>query len=324
MNHSSGSLLTRQRLINLAKVAVTAVLVAVIALTVDLSQLGCALVGADLAALLSALLIYQAGIFVRAYRWQVLLQAQGAAVPLPRLVGLYYVGTFFSNFLPTGLGGDVVKMYELRAHADGTRAVSTVLVDRAMGLLVLFALAAAALPFSAHLVPPTVVGSLVALIAGSALGVWLFLNRRLVEGLAARNGLFARLLADRRVASLYASFHRYSRAAIIRSALASLAFNALLIAVHLCIARAVGVQVGVGQLLIFVPILSSFLLLPLSISGMGVREGGYVLLFGLAGVASAEAVAMSLLFYALNLVTGLAGAALYLYQNAHRGKPARG
>lgn len=321
MNHSFGSLLTRQRLLNLAKVAVTAALIAVIALTVDLGQLGRALVGADPAALFMAFLIYQAGILVRSYRWQVLLEAQGAAVPLPRLVGLYYVGTFFSNFLPTGLGGDLVKMYELRAQADGTRAVSTVLVDRAMGLLVLFALAAAALPFSARLVPPAVVGSLVALIVGSVLGVWLFLNRRLIEGLAARSGLFARLLADRRVASLYASFHGYSRAAIAWSALASLVFNALLIAVYLCIARAVGVQVGVGQLLVFVPILSSLLLLPLSISGTGVREGGYVLLFGLAGVAPAEAVAMSLLFYALNLVTGLGGAALYLYQNAHRCKP---
>ena len=46
------------------------------------------------------------------------------------------------------------------------------------------------------------------------------------------------------------------------------------------------------------------------------REGGYVLLFGQAGVAADQAVAMSLLFYALNLVTGLVGGALYLWQGA--------
>jgi len=65
-----------------------------------------------------------------------------------------------------------------------------------------------------------------------------------------------------------------------------------------------------------VPILSSLLALPISISGFGVREGGYVSLFGQAGVEPNRAIAMSLLFYALGFATGIVGGLLYLVQSA--------
>jgi len=162
--------------------------------------------------------------------WYALLEAQNAHVPLLKLLNLYYVGAFFSNFLPSGFGGDVIKMYELaRYSANGPMAVSTVLADRILGLIVLFAMALVVLPFGWQLVPPAVVLVLLALIVGLALGLWLFLNRRLVEALAARIGPLRRLLANPKIAALYASFHNYTGVALLKSTLASLAFNLSLI-----------------------------------------------------------------------------------------------
>jgi uncharacterized protein (TIRG00374 family) len=307
----------RQRLIDLAKVVVTAALLAVLALTVDLRQIGRTLVGVRWGPLLAALAVYQLGLFVRAYRWQALLGGLGARVPLRSLLRLYYVGTFFNSFLPSGFGGDAIRMYELSRHGvSGAAAISTVLADRVLGLLVLFAMALVALPFSWRLVPATVVVALLALIAGSALGLWLLLNRRLVEALARRLPLLARILHHEKVAALYASFHQYPRGALLRAAAASFLFNTDLILAQACLAWAVGVHIGLGYFLLFVPILSALLALPISVSGFGVREGGYLVLFGQAGVASGEAVAMSLLFYAMNLATGLVGAVLYVLQGA--------
>jgi len=302
---------------NIVKIAVTLGLLLVVAFTLDLSQVWTALASANWADLAIALLLYQGGIVVRAYRWQALLRAFGVTASLPRLTRIYYVGMFFNSFLPSGFGGDVVRMMELSQDgAEGPLAVSTVLVDRIMGLLVLFAMALVALPFSWRLVPPAVSLALLTLIAAVAVGIYLFLNRSLVEALARRVPPLGKLLARPKIAALYASFHHYDRPALARAAGASLVFNLSLIATQAYLGRAVGVHLSLGYFFLFVPILSSLLTVPISISGFGVREGGYVVLFGQAGVAAPQAVAMSLLFYAVNAITGLVGGALYLAQGA--------
>ncbi len=302
---------------NIVKIAVTLGLLLVVAFTLDLSQVWTALASANWADLAIALLLYQGGIVVRAYRWQALLRAFGVTASLPRLTRIYYVGMFFNSFLPSGFGGDVVRMMELSQDgAEGPLAVSTVLVDRIMGLLVLFAMALVALPFSWRLVPPAVSLALLTLIAAVAVGIYLFLNRSLVEELARRVPPLGKLLARPKIAALYASFHHYDRPALARAAGASLVFNLSLIATQAYLGRAVGVHLSLWYFFLFVPILSSLLTVPISISGFGVREGGYVVLFGQAGVAAPQAVAMSLLFYAVNAITGLVGGALYLAQGA--------
>ncbi|HHX43430.1 MAG TPA: flippase-like domain-containing protein [Chloroflexi bacterium] len=307
----------KNRRSNLIKIAVTLGLLLVMVFTLDLSQVWGALASARWADLAIALLLYQVGIIVRAYRWQALLRAFGITASLPRLTRLYYVGMFFNSFLPSGFGGDVVRMVELSQDgADTSLAISTVLVDRIMGLLVLFVMALIALPFSWQLVPATVTLALLALIAGVALGIYLLLNRPLVEALARRLPPVGKLLARPTIAALYASFHRYDRPALVRAAAASLVFNLSLIVTQAYLGRAVGVHLSLGYFFLFVPILSSLLTLPISISGFGVREGGYVVLFGQAGVAAPQAVAMSLLFYAVNALTGLVGGVLYLVQSA--------
>jgi uncharacterized protein (TIRG00374 family) len=307
----------KDKWINLAKVLVTLALLALVIWTVDLQQVWQTLATADWRALLVAFVLYQLGILIRSYRWYALLEAQNARVPLLKLLNLYYVGTFFNSFLPSGFGGDVVKMYELaRYSANGPLSVSTVLTDRILGLVVLFAMALVALPFGWRLVPPSVVLILLALIVGLGMGLWLFLNRRLVEALAGRIGLLRRILSNPKIAALYASFHNYTGPALLRSTLASLAFNLSLIVVQIYLAYAVHVHISPAYFFLFVPILSSLTALPISISGFGVREGGYVLLFGQAGVEANRAIAMSLLFYALNFATGIVGGVLYLVQSA--------
>lgn len=307
---------TRNKLLNLAKVLVTLILLTVVALTVDLRQVWGAVSKASWLYFLLALGLYQAGIVVRSYRWQALLRAQGVHVPLRKLLDLYYVGTFFNNFLPSGFGGDIVKMFELsRYGANSELAVSTVLADRVIGLVILFAMALLALPFSIRLVPASFTIVLLAIIFGLALLLVLFLNQRLLDYLRRHLGVVRRLFAKPKLAAFYASFARYNVHSLWKSLLASVLFNVILIAVHILLGRSVDVNINIAYFLIFIPIISSLMILPISISGLGVREGGYVLLFSQAGVAKPQALAMSLLFYVLNLVTGAVGGILYLVQS---------
>lgn len=302
--------------LNILKVTVTVVALAVVLTTVDLRGVWSALRGADVWAIVVAIGLYQVGIAVRAYRWRALLVAQCVRVPFARLVGLYYVGTFYNNFLPSGFGGDVIRAVELTQHgASASTSVSTVVVDRVMGLLVLFGMALIALPLTWPLVPPNVTLALVVLIGSTGLLVLLFLVRERLARLVGQAPRIARLLANDKLAELSASFGRPGTRALLVAAAASLVFNISLVMVQMLLGHAVGVDLGVGYFLVFVPILSSLLMLPISISGLGVRESGYVLLFGQVGVSGDRAVAMSLLFYGVNLATGLAGGLIYLIQN---------
>jgi glycosyltransferase 2 family protein len=310
---------TNNTLVNLAKVLITLILLTVVALTVDLRQVWSAIEKASWLYLLIALVLYQVGIVVRSYRWQELLRAQRVSIPLVKLLALYYVGTFFNNFLPTGFGGDVVKMFELSHYgASSEVAVSTVLADRVTGLLVLFIMAMFMLPFSLKLVPASIIIILVSIITSFVLIMVLFLNRKLHDYLMRHFGLIRRLFSRPKLAAFYLSFTRYNLRSLWKSLLASLLFNILLIVVHILLGKSVDININAVYFFIFIPIISSLLILPISISGLGVREGGYVLLFAQAGVDKSQALAMSLLFYILNLATGAVGGLLYLIQSVRR------
>jgi hypothetical protein len=69
-----------------------------------------------------------------------------------------------------------------------------------------------------------------------------------------------------------------------------------------------------GIFVLFTPIISFSLALPISVGGLGVREQTYALLFGSLGVSETAAVTMSLTNYVLsNIVIGLIGVMLHTF-----------
>lgn len=302
--------------LNLGKILITITLVTIVIMVVDFHQVGVVLESVDWKALLTATVAFQLGIFVRAYRWQVLLRAQNITTPYGKLVKLYYIGSFFNTFLPSGFGGDVVKTYELsRQTSSGANTISTVLVDRLMGLGVLFAMALIALLFSWRYVSGLVLLTLIILIAGFVLAIILFLNLPIRQWLTCHFGMLGKVLSSKKVVAFYNSFSRYSIGILFKSAFVSLIFNLILIVTQVYLAKGAGVLIPISYFFIFVPILSSLTALPISIGGLGVREGGYMLLFSQVGVTYDRSVAVSLLLYALMLVTGLIGGFFYLWQS---------
>lgn len=296
------------------KVVVSAgLLIYLLIFQIDLTQLWQTLRRARWGYLIGAGLLMILGTALRALRWQALLKPLEIEVPLRRLVYLYFVGSFFNIFLPSGLGGDAVKMAELAQSTQrGPEAIGTTLVDRATGLWVLFVLALLALPFSGSLLPPgwsLVIGLIAA--AGVA-GGWLIVASPLLPWLSQR----VRLPAQKKVTRFSRAVAELGYPALGRACLVSLIFDALLILFNVLIAHALGVHQPLGIFLLFTPIISFSLALPISVGGLGVREQTYVLLFGAVATPETTAVAMSLLNYTLsNLVVGLLGGVLYAVAN---------
>lgn len=304
----------RDRIVNLLKIGISLGLLVLLVWKIGWRETWETLRQADARYLMAAWGLYLFSMVLRAYRWKVLLQIQKLEVPLSRLTSLYFIGTFFNSVLPTGFGGDVVRMYELTKQSDqGTESVSTVLVDRLCGFVVLFIMASLALPFSYRLIPPLVSAMIVGITVLTLLGVWMALSDGVWSWLSAVP-LVKRLIGMPKVQQFRFSLAAYRTRAISGALLASLAFNVLLMVFNYLIALALGIRISPWYFLIFIPIISFLLTLPVSLSGIGVREGGYVLLFGQAGVPSSLAFALSLCVYASAVATGLIGGLLYALQ----------
>ena len=315
----------RKRLINVLKLVLSIGLVAMLLSRVSLRHALDVLAQAQWGFLGLALALYVGGVALRALRWQALLRAKGIAVPLPRLVTLYYVGGFFNIMLPTGIGGDAVRAYELARYTPHVEtAVGTVLLDRAAGLVMLFCMAALALPFSAGLLDPWVSLLVLGLTAGSlAVLVSLFWGRPLRRAFHSLPAALRRMLDRPILRRLFEALSGYDGRALAAALGISVGFNLLLIAVNVLIGLGLGVRsVTLGQYAAFVSLISASTALPISFGGWGVREGGYTALYPRAGVAVPTAMAMALTFDLINVLAGLIGGVLYAYEGA-RGAWAR-
>lgn len=303
--------IVRRHLGNLLKIGVSVGLLAWVLPGIGLAEIWREIQSVRLGWLGLAFALCVVGTALRAYRWQALLVGLGLQVPIARLVKLYFVGTFFNTFLPSGFGGDVVRVIELAQDSrHAHEAAGTVLVDRLTGLLVLLAMALLALPFSLNLISPALTASITALAVGGLGGGWMLFQQRLlgrVIGLIPEGLPFG---AKRQVEKLYDAISGSGPKAVGQALGISLAFNALLIFLNYSIAMSVGVDVSLSYFFLFVPPTSLALMVP-SVGGLGAREWAYTELWPQIGVGATEALAMSLLNYAVNAATGIIGGVIY-------------
>jgi uncharacterized membrane protein YbhN (UPF0104 family) len=294
------------------KLAVSLGLLAFILNRLGWEQTRQALVEADVRWLWAALVVAVMNMAVRAQRWKLLLDALDVRLSLTRLTYLYLVGAFFSTFLPTSVGGDVVRAYEVAQLCERpAAAVGSVLLDRACGLLMLFAMALAALALGGSHAGPTITAILLLL----ALVGWGGLALLLHEDLLERLGILRLLGRFRPVSEVYEAIEAIGRRAIAGALGVSVAMNLLLISMNVCIGQALGVRIALGYYFLFVPIVAALLIVPVSLRGLGLREGAYVYLFAQAGVSSYLALTMGLLVYAAETATSLLGGLLYAAHN---------
>jgi uncharacterized membrane protein YbhN (UPF0104 family) len=252
-----------------------------------------------------------AGIVLSAFRWREVLGALGMRARFRRLVSHYFAGQFVSNVLPTTIGGDVLRVSRLTHDSgDGEDSFASVVLERLTGWLVLplitiigFAVnpGLRGLGRATHVAFAIAIGTLVAL----TVVLWAANHPRLGGRFAQRDG-WTRFIGAVHVG--VEKLRRHPRAAL--SVLgAGMAYQLVLVLAAVAAAQALGIaDVGLTVLLAFFPAVLIAQVLPIGISGLGVREGAFVLFLAPLGVPAEQAVALGLLLYVLNLAVSLLGA----------------
>jgi len=243
--------------------------------------------------------LYVVSQFVSSVRWKLLLPEK---FMLRRLFSLYMIGGFFSSFLPGVIGGDVVKAYYLNKDAKKiSLTLASVFMDRYLGYVSLMIIGIAAFPFSMRFFGASVYKwamplIFISFIAGSFLFFGLQLGRRF---------------------KVVAEFYEYfvslkeRKDVMFKAVMLSLFIQAIGITTVAMLAWAMGQDIPVLLLFAFLPIVITITSLPISISGLGVREGSFVVLLGMIGVKPEAATSLSLSWFFSSVLGSLPGLVAY-------------
>ena len=302
------------------KTIVSLGLLALVFTHIDLSQAWVRLQYLSWPFVVLALLYYTGCQWLSCWRWQVVLRATGHFVPMTSLLSSYFAGMFLNIFLPGALGGDVYRVYRVAQRTkDPEVALVSVFLERFTGLAALSALALLGLPPAFKLVGRwdiillfvTCVGMLVGavlLIASPKLLIWTepWLVRFRLSGLAVRLAKIQILLRQ---------FARH-RSALALSMGLSLVLQLAIVYYHYLVAQQLKIPISYLELLVFIPIIVVVTLLPISLGGLGLKEGLWAYLFSRIGLTVDQALLLSLTITMLGWLLSLPGAVILLMDSA--------
>ncbi len=324
----------RSVLILLAKILVSVGLLAWLFRSTDLSRLWAYVAKASVAWLTLALLLYLAQLLLSAWRWGLLLGAQRVPVAWRKLVDSYMVAYFFNNFLPSNIGGDVVRIRDTAPDTGSkTLATTVILFDRVIGVMALVLIAAVGATSSAasgegRLLPWTWLPPLPwvlwpGLILGGA--VFVFALERpgsvalLLHPLRA---LHAEWVGERIERILTALGRFRERPQTLAGCFAgAIGVQGILVFFYLAIVYSMGIPVALWHLAVIVPLSFVVQMLPISVNGFGVREATFTVYFHQIGLPRESALVVSFMGAALMLLFSLSGAVAYVARGASRRGP---
>ncbi len=288
---------------------------------VDFVSLKQTILGANHAWFGFALALFFLAQFACIWRWHLLVPAH-PSLTLPFLTNSFLVGNFFSSFLPTTVGGDVVRSYDLiKATGQWKEPLASVLLDRLIGLAAMVVMASAAWAVfpPARTDPVLRFGFL--LVCGVLFAALAVLGSRRV--LRATLKPFKKIglgqletHAKQFQESLLSYRHRLK---VVLSALGiSIVIQVLSIGIFAAIAQGIYSPIPLLFLVLIVPILFTVSQLPISLNGWGVREGATILFLARIGVEAHQALTISLIGGTLPLLSGAIGGILFLMRKVRK------
>ncbi|HEY3671708.1 MAG TPA: lysylphosphatidylglycerol synthase transmembrane domain-containing protein [Acidimicrobiia bacterium] len=264
------------------------------------------------------LLFTLGGFVLSAWRWQRVFAVFDRHVSLPTLLNHYLAGQFVGNVLPSTIGGDVLRVSRA-AKTTGTSdiAFASVVIERLSGFVALpllsfvgFALEPSLLDIDRSWIAVMIAGATIAALVVIVL-------------LAASPNIAGRF-ADREnwmrfIGAVHVGIDRIRRepSRAVGVLVAAVTYQLAVLASVYCAIHALGISLPNGAVLAFLPAVAAAQALPISLSGLGIREGLLVILLHPLGVPTGRAVAIGLLWYGMTLVVSLLGAPAFAVGHRH-------
>ena len=263
--------------------------------------------------LVASLLATLSAFMLASLRWLQVCKTLGYSPTFSRVSSHFLAGQFVGNFLPTTVGGDILRVTRMGAEIrDPSGAFASVIIERLTGWIVL-----PVITFVALVVRPDLVGSRAGTIALAGALATLAILVVLIF-LAEHPNFGGRLSGENRLSAALAAVHQGLKSyrsvprGMTELLLIAVAFQFFLIVAVICAANAIGIEFSLVVWFAFVPIVFVAQVLPIAIGGLGVREAALVLFLSSFGVSSGQSVVLGLIVYAITLIASLVGAVPYI------------
>jgi len=262
---------------------------------------------------------------ISSWQWHQLLSSSGVRIPFYRAFRLYFVGLFFNNFLPANIGGDAVKVYDVtRMGSSVYQVIAVTLLDRLIGIFSLCLLASLCLVSLLNDYPLGTLMGYLAIFVGCmtpVLGFYFFEPLgKILRRIVSRMRPFS--ISERGTSILdYLGKFKDRKPLILKLIFVSIGIQALRVSTHILVAVALGVEldaVATVLFFVFVPLLSLAMIPPITINGLGVREGLGILLFARAGINETDAFTIEFVTYLVSVSVSLLGLVFFLSRREGR------
>ena len=302
------------------KTVVSVGFLALVLTRVDISQTWKQFQSLSLPFVAFALIYYTGCQWLSCLRWQVVLRSAGYLIPISSLLSSYFAGMFLNIFLPGSFGGDVYRIYRVaRQTKDSEAALVSVFLERFTGLFALSALAVLGLPPAVKVVGRWDIILLFFACVGALVGgVILIISPRLLmiaEPWLQKLRLQNLAIRFAKIQILLRQFAQHRQALALSISLSFLLMLAI-VYYHYLIAQQLKIPISYLELLVFIPIVAVITLLPISLGGLGVKEGLWVYLFSRIGLTGSQALLLSVTMTILSWLLSLPGGIVLLLDSA--------
>lgn len=282
--------------------------------------------------LLAAFLLTLPPMLMTMHRWKLILDAQRMRLAWPRITSIFFISQFFNSFMIGPTGGDLIKAYYTarETHHKKTEAVTTIFIDRIIGLLTLALMVAAMILmrwdfYMQHAeTRSTAVAALIA--CGAIVAGWILaFSVHLFEAFPfLKRWTRHRILGKpfELIEKVYNAFYvcRSQPRLLLVIALESVLLQLLFVAISVLVGRALELRLTFWDCMTFSPLVGLISAIPVTPGGLGIREGASVHLWAVLGIPAGKAFLLGFLPYLCLVLWGLPGGILFLFHRAGTGQ----
>lgn len=312
----------RKKILTLSKILVSIALLGYLVVTIDITSVIRVISSTNPGYLAIAFLLILSGVVLSALKWKLLLGAIGVHISLLLAVKYYFIGLYFNNFMPTSIGGDVVRIHETaKASGHKTEVALSVLTERILGLLALMIIGLLGLFYfvetktvGQEIIQRAVVilGLIIAIILVIVIGGLDIGNRVLAGPAATRKYKATETIVQTGVEALNA--FKKNKGVLFITLSFSIIFQSMVIGGNYFAALSAGLSLDIKWFVMFIPAVTIISMVPITLNGIGLRENSYVYFFGIAGLTSEAALSIGIITYLLVLAASLIGGLTYLIE----------
>ena len=255
---------------------------------------------------------------ILAYKWNILLATKNMHLPFMKILKIYYLSSFIGTFLPSSVTGDVFRIYSLyKCTSNRVESLTSVFAEKITALLsslIIVISNVIFLCYISHMInKEAILHSILLLAVILAIFSVVALKKSIMTSIIDKFK-FISVKLEKKIREVYNVFFEYTmyKMALFYVLMLSFVFQLIRILGIYLVSLSLDQHTNIIYFLIFIPIIIFLTMLPISIGGIGIREGGFVYFFSQAGMSTTDAFTLSILVYVLIMISIIPGGIIFV------------